>query len=206
MSDIAHHVNVSGKYSLEFEPSGLHCIVSIRFWKADTLCTVRLMQYRLASDHAAGLLTAIARIFSFLSVQPQLVSVSRCPSELIPILEQSGLLTKGIQYPFRFDTFSLPKLMHQKWGSVFGGINFFSQLRFLVTFLDGCQDEIWATQSPELGKVNIIISVLAGGLIVSFRSQVVLSFRQFQLVLWKSHQFLQYVPSCWRTGGRSMII
>ena len=67
MSDIAHHVNVSGKYSLEFEPSGLHCIVSIRFWKADTLCTVRLMQYRLASDHAAGLLTAIAHLLILVS-------------------------------------------------------------------------------------------------------------------------------------------
>ena len=37
MSDIAHQVNISGKYSLEFEPSGLHSIVSIRFWKGRQL-------------------------------------------------------------------------------------------------------------------------------------------------------------------------
>ena len=155
MSDIAQHVNNSGKYSLEFELVGLYCEVSIRFWKGDKLTTVRLMRYRLASEHAAGMLTAVARILSFLSVQPQLVSVSGCPSELILILEQSKLLTKGIQYLFRFDAFSLPKIMHQRWGSVFGAINFFSQLRFLVTFLDGCQDQVWATQSPELSKVKI---------------------------------------------------
>ena len=113
MSDIAHHVNVSSKYSLEFEPSGLHCIVSIRFWKGDSLCTVRVLQYRLASYHAAGLLAAIARIFSFLSVQPQLVSVICCPSELLPILERSGQLMKGIQYPFRFDAFSVPNRRNQ---------------------------------------------------------------------------------------------
>ena len=134
---------------------GLYCEISIRFWKRDNLSTVRLMRYRLASEHAAGMLTAIARILSFLSVQPQMVSLSGCPSELIPILEQSKLLSKGIQYPFRFDAFSLPKVMHQRRGSIFGGINFFSQLRFLVTFLDGCQNQIWATQSPELSKVNI---------------------------------------------------
>ena len=126
MSDIAHHVNNSGKYSLEFESVDMQCVVSIRFWKGDHLSTVRLLRYRLASEHAAGMFTAVARIFSFLSVQPQIVSVSGCPSELIPVLEQSKLLTKGIQYPFRFDAFSLPKIMHQRWGSVFGGINFFS--------------------------------------------------------------------------------
>ena len=196
MSDIAHHVNIASKYSLEFGSSGLHCIVSIRFWKGDSLSTVQILQYRLASDHAPGLLVAIARIFSILSVQPQLVSVSGCPSEFLPILERSGLLVKGIRYPFRFDVVSLPKLMHQKWGSVFGVINFFSQLRFLITFLDGCQDEIWATQSPELSKVNISISLLGGGLVVNFGLNLVLSFRQFQLVTWKSFPYLRYAPRC----------
>ena len=158
MSDLAHHVNNSVKYSLKFESVGLHCVVSIRFSKGDNLSTVRLLRYRLASEHAGEMLTAVARILTFLSVQPQIVSVSGCPSELIPVLEQSKPLTRGIEYPFRFDAFSLPKIMHQRWGSVFGGKNFFSQLRFLVTLLDGCQDQVWANQSLELSKVNIDLS------------------------------------------------
>ena len=75
--DIAHHVNISSKYSFQVESTGLYCVVSIRFWKGDYLSTARPMRYRLASDPAAGMLTEIAQISSFLSVQHQIVSVSR---------------------------------------------------------------------------------------------------------------------------------
>ena len=130
--------------------------MSVRFWKEDNMSVVRLLRYRLASEPAAGMLSAV---LFFLSSQPQIVSVFGCPSYLIPILEQSKLLTKGIQYPFRFNAFSSLTIMHQRWGSVFWGINFFSQLRFLVTFLDGCQDQVWATQSSELSKASIKLSL-----------------------------------------------
>ena len=205
MSDIAHHVNISSKYSLEFESTGLHCVVSIRFWKGDNLSTVCLLRYRLASDPAAGMLTAIARIFSFLSRQPKLVSVSGCPSELITILEQSKRLTKWIQCPFRFDAYSLPRIMHQRWGSVFRGINFFSLLRFLVTFLDGCQDQIWATESPELSKVNIDLSSLEGRRLGGF-DDLILFLRQFRPASWRSLLYLQFAQNCLLTGRPCMTI
>ena len=118
---------------------------SIRLWKADNLAVVRLLRYRLASGPAAGSLTAISRLLPVLSTQPQLVSVSGCPSDVIPVLDESGYFSKGIQYPFRFDVLSLPTKNHQRWGSVFGGNISFSQLRLLITFLDSCQDQVWAT-------------------------------------------------------------
>ena len=39
-------------------------------------------------------------------------------------------------------------------GSVFGGINFFSQLTFLMVFMDGSQNLVWMVHAPELCKVS----------------------------------------------------
>ena len=152
MADIAYQVSVTGQYSLEFEKRGTYSFVSIRFWKVDSLSVVRLLRYRTASEPAAGLLLALSRLLSMLSTQPQIVSVSGCPAEIIPLLERSCLLQKGIEYPFRFDALSLPDMMHERWGSVFGTISFFSQLKFLVAFLDGCSGQPWAALMPEFVK------------------------------------------------------
>ena len=126
---------------------GTYSFVSIRFWKGESLNVVRLLRYRTASEPAAGSLLV-------LSTQPQIVRVSGCPAEVIPLLERSCLFQKGIEYPFRFDALCLPDLMHERWGSVFGTISFFSQLKFLVTFLDGCGGQPWAALMPEFVKVR----------------------------------------------------
>ena len=120
VSDIAHHVSTSGYYSLEFETKGTYSYLSIRFWKKDTLCVVKLFRYRTASEPAAGVLMAISRLLSVLSVQPQIVSVSGCPAELIPVLEHSSYFERGIECPFRFDALSLPAKMHEKWVASLG--------------------------------------------------------------------------------------
>ena len=86
--------------------------------------------------------------------QPQIVSVSGCPAELIPLLERSCFFQKGIEYPFRFDALSLPDMMHERWGNVFGTVSFFSQLKFLIAFLDGCSGQSWAALKPEFVKVS----------------------------------------------------
>ena len=128
--------------------------MSIRFWKGDSLNVVRLLRYRTASEPAAGFLLALSRLLSVLSAQPQIVNVSGCPAELIPLLERSCFFQKGIEYPFRFDALSLPSMMHERWGRVFAAISFFSQLKFLVTFLDGCSGQPWAALMPEFVKVR----------------------------------------------------
>ena len=149
VSDIAHHVSTTGHYSLEFETRGVYSFLSIRFWKKDTLCLVKLFWYRTASEPASGALMAISRLLSVLSTRSQIVSVSGCPAELIPVLEHSSYFEKGVEYHFRFDALSLPNKMHEKWGIVFGAISFFSQLKFLIAFLDGCAGQPWASLMPE---------------------------------------------------------
>ena len=156
VSDIAPHVSTTGHYSLEFEIRGTYSFLSVRFWKKDTLRVVKLFRYRTASEPAAGVLMAISRLLSVLSAQRQFLSVSGCPAELIPVLEHSSYFEKRVEYPFRFDALFLPSKMHEKWGSVFGAISFFSQLKFLIAFLDGCAGQSWASLMPEFIKVLIL--------------------------------------------------
>ena len=156
MSDIAHHVSTTGHYSLEFETRGTYSFLSIHFWKKDTLRVVKLFRYRTASEPAAGVLMANSRLLSVLSTQPQIVSVSGCPAELIPVLEHSSYFEKGVEYPFRFDALSLPNKMHERWGSVFGAVSSFSQLKFLIALLVGSAEQSWASLMPEFIKVAIL--------------------------------------------------
>ena len=153
MEDIAQSVNSCGAYSLEFEPHGNQCILSIRYWKASTLAKVQLCKYPLPSDPGPSQLLMISRLLSFLSTLPQIACVSGCTSEVLRSVELSGLFKKGIEYPFRFNAFSLPKLMHQLEGSVFGRIDFFTQLKYLLAFLNNSLDEPWMSSCPELTKV-----------------------------------------------------
>ena len=153
MEDIAQSVNSCGAYSLEFEPHGNQCILSIRYWKASTLAKVQLCKYPLPSDPGPSQLLMISRLLSFLSTPPQIACVSGCTSEVLRSVERSGQFKKGIEYPFRFNAFSLPKLMHQLEGSVFGRIDFFTQLKYLLAFLNNSLDEPWMSSCPELTKV-----------------------------------------------------
>ena len=118
IADITHHVVTEGLYSLEFESKGACCFVSFRFWKEYNLSVVKLLSYRMASEPIARLLIAISRLLPVLSARPQIVSL--CPAEVVPLPERSPYFDEGIQYPFRFDSFSLPRLMHQRWDYVFG--------------------------------------------------------------------------------------
>ena len=62
-------------------------------------------------------------------------------------------MKKGIEYPFRFDALSLPTLMHRQEESLFGRIEFYTQLKNLVAFLSGCQNQPWIICTPELSNV-----------------------------------------------------
>ena len=101
MEDIAQSVNDTGLYSLEFEPHGRQCIASLRYWKSDHLVKVQLCRYSLATNSSRNHLLVVTRILSFLSTAGQIVCMSGCTSEVIQSIEQSNLLKKGVEYPFR---------------------------------------------------------------------------------------------------------
>ena len=154
MEDVAQSVNDFGQYSIEFEPQGGMEIASLRYWKSGFLVKLQLMQYSLASDPDRNQLLVIARLLSLLSTAPQIVCMSGCTSDVLRTVEQSGLMKKSIEYPFRYQVTSIHRLMHKREGSVFGRINFHTQRKYLLAYLSQSLDEPWMTAAPELSKVS----------------------------------------------------
>ena len=163
--DISSHIMATEMYPIEFTTEGIYRCMSVRFWRDDSLVRVDLHRHNQADPYPGCYLTAISCLLSVVSSKPNLVSVSGCSSVVFRALETCGLFNRGIQYLFRFEVFSLPELMHPtalQTGYIFGRIDIFSQLKFLVVYLRGGLSQSWALQSPELCKViyfpNIILS------------------------------------------------
>ena len=176
LSDISGHVVASGLYSIEFTTQGVYRCLSIRFWKNDLLARVELYRHHQGETYPDCYLSAISQMLSFISSKPSLVSVSGCSSMVFRALETSGFFKNGIQYPFRFEVISLPELMHPnalQTKHVFGRIDMFSQLKYLVVFLRGCQNQPWALQCPEFCRVFIIFYISLFLLYSLFRKFVV---------------------------------
>ena len=160
-------------YSIEFTTQGRSRCMSIRLWKGDSLVRVEHHRHNLLESTPGSYLGAIPSLLSFISSKPNLVSISGCTSMVFQALESSGLFDYGIQYPFRFDVFSLRKRMHPSVLEscyVFGPVDIFAQLTFLVAFLNGCTDQPWALQCPEIIKVCFCWFLSLGSLLLVHKS------------------------------------
>ena len=115
---------------------------------------VYLAQYKLTPDPVPGFINLMSRLLSALSPKPRLVSASGCGSDLFECLDRIKYFSQGVQCPFRFNVRSFPVILRQADGTVFGAIDFLSQLKYLIVFLGGCQDQPWAIKSPELSSVS----------------------------------------------------
>ena len=153
MEDVAQTVN----HSIEFEPQGIKEIASLRYWKLGFLVKLQLFQYSLAADPDRSQLLVVARLLSLLSTARQIVCMSGCTASVLRAVEESSLLKTSIEYPFRYQVTSLHKLMHKREGSVFGRIDFYSQLKHLMAYLTHSLDEPWMVKAPELSKVGFYV-------------------------------------------------
>ena len=171
-------------YSLEFETSGRFRTLSVRFWKGESLVRVQLYRCLISLGIPASYFAGASRLLSVTSSTPKLVSVSGCPASVLQAFDDCELFVYGVQYPFRFDAFSLPTLMHQSDANVFGTIDFHSQLKYLIVSLSGVLVRPWISQAPELAKVSIFHSYHFYWLQTCVPSFLV-SFRQSSLASWK---------------------
>ena len=153
---MAQSINETGLYALEFEQQGTQEIVSLRYWKADQLVKIQLCRHSTSSYPSRNQLLAVARLMSFFLTSPQRVCMSGCTSEVLQAVQPSTLLKKGIEHPFGYEVLYLHKLMHKREGSVFGRIDIYTQLRYLVVYLSGSLDEPWIVRTPELAKVSFV--------------------------------------------------
>ena len=155
IEDISSSISTSDMYSLEFETAGGFSIMSVRFWKGESLVRVQLYRCLISIGIPASYFTGASRLLSVSSSSPKLVSVSGCPASVLQTFDDCELFNYGIQYPFRFDIFSEPALMHQSDSNVFGTTDFHSQLKYLIVNLSGILVRPWIPQATELAKVSI---------------------------------------------------
>ena len=181
-------------YSLEFETNGRTRTMSVRFWKDDTL--VRVQEYRcpLTLGMPGSYFPGASRLLSITSSKPKLVSVSGCSASIVQSFDDSEEFLYGVQNPFRFDVFSQPVIMHQTDPNVFGIVDMFSQLKFLVVALSGVLVHPWTVDTPELAKVS---SPRHTSTLWDKDSQCHcgLCYRQLKLASSKYHASLPYAPA-----------
>ena len=139
---------------MEFTSRKGFCYMAVRFWREDVVQRVELCRHPLASAYPGNFFGSISRVLSFISSGPNLVSVSGCPAAVLQTLDQSKLFKFSIQYPFRFEVLSLPRLMHQKYDDFFGKIDIFSQLKYLTVFLISALSQLWMLDCPNLSAVR----------------------------------------------------
>ena len=156
VTDFATQINANGEYSVEVACDGVYMLAFVRFWRGDELCRVFLKRTGKLQGHTEAEICLISFIMGAISTSPSLISCTGCSMRTVQLLDLSRYSSFSVQSPSRFEELPLPQLMHRKSQSVFGQVDFFSTLRYLVISLEGCLELGWALLSPELSKVRII--------------------------------------------------
>ena len=154
MNDMATHVMTSSKYAMEFAHDGAFVLVYIRFWREDQLHRTFIKR----TGRLLGLTQAEISLVSFvmgaISTTPNMISCTGSTFRTIQMLDKCPYTKYGLKSPPRFEELDLKTLMHRKSFSIFGRIDFFSVLQYLVLSLGGSLDLEWVLLSPELAKVS----------------------------------------------------
>ena len=153
MNDMATHIMTSSESALEFAHDGVFVLVHIRFWREDQLHRTFIQR----TGRLLGLTQAEISLVSFvmgaISTTPNMISCTGSTFRTIQLLDQCPYTKYGLQSPPRFEELELKTLLHRKSYSIFGKIDFFSVLQYLVLSLGGSLDLEWVLLSPELTKV-----------------------------------------------------
>ena len=143
VTDIATHVNLNGEYAVEFATDGVFLLIFIRLWRSDELCRVFLKRTSRLQGQTSAEMCLISYLMGVLSTTPNLICSTGCSARSMQLIDQSPYSEFSVQSPPRFEELNLPQLMHKKCSSVFGKIDFFSVLRYLVICLGGCLELDW---------------------------------------------------------------
>ena len=156
VKDIGLHIGLAGAYSLEFEDKVPFCNIYLRFWREQELVSVKISRFGSGNPFPTGHLGSVARLLSAFSTQNNIVSCSGCPNSILKALDKSTLFEKFIQYPFRFDDQNLQSMIRRSDCTVFGRIDFYSVLQYLVVYLGGSQHLSWMSETTHLIQVTLV--------------------------------------------------
>ena len=133
--NLGNDILASGQFSVEFESQGVFLLLHLRFWKGDRLCRVYLLKTGRTSGQASAELRLVSSLMAAISSEADLVCCLGATYGLAHMLDNSTVTKHGVQRPTLFDDIAIKKLMHKDSYSVFGRIDFFSILQYLVISL-----------------------------------------------------------------------
>ena len=158
LSDLAEQIATTQCFCIKFENVGLNRLMSVKFWKGDSLCRVFVCRSGLPSTDLTGELGSLSRLLSVVSTRADIVACSGCSVVLIKTIDHSDFLSRAVQSCFRFEHLRLETWMRKPTYSVFGRIDFFSVLKCFMVPLGAATGEDWVLQSPDLAQVRILCS------------------------------------------------
>ena len=89
-----------------------HSVMSMRFWKNDSLLKCQVCRYTSTTGLIARNLPSIAKVLSAFSTAPYVVCLSGWSLATLRTLDTSTLVNKKVEYPFRFNALSLSLCPH----------------------------------------------------------------------------------------------
>ena len=148
MEDMAEQIAATQCFGLEYERVGVNKLMSVRFWKGDSLCRVFVCRSGLPSADLTGELGSLSRFLSVVFTKADIVACSSCPVELICTIDRCALFPRAVQSCFRFEHYAdhdaQTHLQCVRQNRLFLRVEEFT-----------AADEDWAMQSPELLQVGI---------------------------------------------------
>ena len=111
MEDIAEQVATTQCFAIEYEEAGTNRLMSLRFWKNDTLCRVFICRSRLPSSDLTCEMGSLSRLLSVVSTKVDIVACSGCPNDLIRTNDHCGSFPRAVQSWFRFEHLRLQTMM-----------------------------------------------------------------------------------------------
>ena len=176
----------------------------IRFWHSGRLVRVYLKRAGLRQGKTTAELGLISHIVGAISTRPDVVACLGCSPDTVNLLDNCKFLHHGVQSPFRFDCLSVKDLMNKKSYSVFGRVDFFSVLQYLIVSLGGCVSQEWTLTTPELTKVCkvcLVKAFIVSGLVLS----ILVFLRPSSHASWGLLLYQLYATRCYQTGPQSLL-
>ena len=129
-----------GQYALECEQRGVFLFLHICFWRDNQLCRVLVERTGRVVGQTQAEVNLLASLLSANSTRASLVCCNGCSFDLKQLLDNCPLFQEGVQSVKRFEDISLPKLKHKKSYCVFGCLEFFCVIRYILVGLGGSLD------------------------------------------------------------------
>ena len=145
----------SGFYALEFEQKGPMPFLHLRFWHEGQLCRVLIRRTGRTVGQTSAELCLLSYLLAAISPRASPVCCSGSTQSLVQLLDECPLFSLAVRSRKRFEEISLEKVKHKKSYSVFGRINFYAVIKYIVVCLGGSLDLEWILVAPELARVSI---------------------------------------------------